>query len=367
VKRSKQLAVSLFILACVWVLTGSVQSSHEVFDKEVSSTPATNPKVVVKTSLSSAKLIHKVLTLTGYVEPYRMVTLRAETSGKVVSTSVERGQRVKVDQLLITLSMNDREAKLKQAKTSLQQRKSDWLANKKLQNKGLRAKNTVLNHAALVATAEAELAQIQEDILYTQIQAPFAGILDQRPLEVGDFVDRADKAAVLIDDSYVLINVQIPQHHLASIQQGQKVTARLITGVEVTGYVSYIASLANAETRSFTVEIQVPNPEQKSWLGLSSHVEFPLTQHSVHLISPALLNLDYQGDLYVKTLGEGYRVDTYPVSIIRHETKGVWVSGLPEYVNLLIQGQGYYQKGEYLDNNLVQAVAVSEQDQEQPL
>ncbi|WP_293266023.1 efflux RND transporter periplasmic adaptor subunit [Neptunomonas sp.] len=366
-KRSKQLATSLFVLVCVWVLTGSVQSSHEELDNEESNSVVTNPNVVVKTSISSAKLIHKMLTLAGHVEPYRMVTLRAETSAKVVSTSVARGQRVKANQLIITLSMNDRKAKLKQAETALQQRKSDWRANVKLKNKGLRAKSTVLNHAVLVATAEAELAHIQEDILKTQIYAPFDGVLDQRIVEVGDFVDRADKAAVLVDDSHVLINVQIPQNHLANIQQGQKVTARLVTGEEVSGHVSYIASLANEETRSFTTEIQVPNPERQPWLGLSSRVELPLTQYSAHLVSPALLNLDYQGGLYVKTLGEDNRVETYSVSIIRHEMKGVWVSGLPDVVNLLIQGQGYYQKGEHLNDDVVKSVAVSELKQEQSL
>jgi multidrug efflux system membrane fusion protein len=87
----------------------------------------------------------------------------------------------------------------------------------------------------------------------------------------------------------------------------------------------------------------------------------------VHLVSPALLNLDYQGELYVKTLGADNRVEVYAVSIIRHETKGVWVSGLPKLVNLLIQGQGYYQKGERLNDDLVQTAAAPELSHEQAL
>ena len=366
--RSKQIALGLLVLACFWILTGSVQSSHPV-GEVVQNAESGNERVLVQARISRAQTIQETLSLAGYVEPYRTVTLKAETAGKVVGIPASRSQRVKTDETLVQLEMNDRKARLKQAEAELRQRKSDWLANVKLQQKGLRAKTNVLSHEALVAESEASLAQIKEDISNTQIKAPFAGVLDQRPLELGDFVDRGDRVAVLVDDSQVRISVQVSQHHLAAIKPGQRVTARLVTGEALTGTVSYIAHLADKETRSFRVEVQVSNPDQKPWLGLSARVELPIESHQAHLVSPALLNLDYQGELYVKALNSDNRVKVFPVSIIRHETSGFWVSGLPEAVSLITHGQGFYQEGDQIDaSSIKRLIAVATgQEQEQAL
>ncbi len=365
--RSKQIALGLLVLACFWILTGSVQSSHPV-GEVVQNAESGNERVLVQARISRAQTIQETLSLAGYVEPYRTVTLKAETAGKVVGIPASRSQRVKTDETLVQLAMNDRKARLKQAEAELRQRKSDWLANVKLQQKGLRAKTNVLSHEALVAESEASLAQIKEDISNTQIKAPFAGVLDQRPLELGDFVDRGDRVAVLVDDSQVRISVQVSQHHLAAIKSGQRVTARLVTGEALTGTVSYIAHLADKETRSFRVEVQAPNPELKPWLGLSARVEIPTNSYQAHLITPALLNLDYQGELYVKALNDDNRVTVFPVSIIRHETNGFWVSGLPESVSLITHGQGFYQEGDQIDANAIRlTVGTTEQPQRQAL
>lgn len=365
--RSKQIALGLLILACFWILTGSVQSSHPV-GEVVQNAENGYEGVLVQARISRAQTIQKTLSLAGYVEPSRTVTLKAETAGKVVGIPTSRSQRVKTDELIIQLAMNDRKARLKQAEAELRQRKSDWLANVKLQQKGLRAKTNVLSHETLVAESEASLAQIKEDISNTQIKAPFAGVLDQRPLELGDFVDRGDSVAVLVDDSQVRISVQVSQHYLSAIRPGQRVTARLVTGETLTGNVAYIAHLADKETRSFRVEIQAPNPELKPWLGLSARVEIPTNSYQAHLITPALLNLDYQGELYVKALDDYNRVTVFPVSIIRHETNGFWVSGLPESVSLMTHGQGFYQEGDQIDANAIRlAVGTAEQPQRQAL
>lgn len=276
-KHSKYIALGVVVLASLWILTADVKSREEISKGEVDSASA-NQAVIVQTRISHAQTIAKTLTLTGHVEPYRSVTLKAETAGQVVSTPAERSQRVNKNEVIVELAMNDREARLKQAEAALRQAKSDWQANLKLQQKGLHAKSSVLNYATQVAQAEALITQVQQEIQQTRIKAPFAGVLDQRSVVLGDFIDRADTVAVLVDDSRVLIHVQVPQQALASVQPNQQAQVRLVTNEVLTGTVAYIAHLPEPETRSFKVEIQVPNPQQKRWLGLSATVSLPLAQ-----------------------------------------------------------------------------------------
>lgn len=365
-KHSKYIALGLVVLASLWILTADVKSREEISEDEVDSASA-NQAVIVQTRISHAQTIAKTLTLTGHVEPYRSVTLKAETAGQVVSTPAERSQRVNKNEVIVELAMNDREARLKQAEAALRQAKSDWQANLKLQQKGLHAKSSVLNYATQVAQAEALITQVQQEIQQTRIKAPFAGVLDQRSVVLGDFIDRADTVAVLVDDSRVLIHVQVPQQALASVQPNQQAQVRLVTNEVLTGTVAYIAHLPEPETRSFKVEIQVPNPQQKRWLGLSATVSLPLAQQSAHLVSPALLNLDYQGALYVKALADDQKVVAYKVTIVRHESAGFWVSGLPNTVRLITDGQGFYQAGDLLDAHTVKAqeLVLTQQESQQ--
>lgn len=84
-------------------------------------------------------------------------------------------------------------------------------------------------------------------------------------------------------------------------------------------------------------------------------------------MSPALLNLDYQGALYVKALADDQKVVAYKVTIVRHESAGFWVSGLPNTVRLITDGQGFYQAGDLLDAHTVKAqeLVLTQQESQQ--
>ena len=253
---------------------------------------------------------------------------------------------MKAGQLLVQLSVDDRKARLAQAKALLLQRKSDLEASQSLQSKGLKAKTHIIQEKALVAAAEADLERIRVELNNIRILAPFDGVLDQRPLELGDFVDRADQIATVVDDSKVLLTAQIPQRSLSKLVLGQQVNARLITGQELTGTLTYISTTAEVETRSYRIEVEVPKPRDERWIGLSASLVVPVEKIQGHHMSASLLNLNRAGELVVKTLDTDQKVAVLPVQIIRSEDDGVWVSGLPDEVTIITMGQGFYQQGE---------------------
>ncbi|WP_290698553.1 efflux RND transporter periplasmic adaptor subunit [Amphritea sp.] len=359
-KGSNLLALGVFAVVAVWMMTGEVRSSLSVTEESSSVTDsaehlstlpgneANDSHVPVQVETLIATEIDRRLVLQGQVLPYRTATLRAETSGRVIELPGRRGQRVLTDQLLLKLSPDDRTVRLLQAKAVLRQRKSELAANESLLAKGLKAKNHVIQSKAHLAVAETELEQVRIELNNTRILAPFAGILEQRKLEIGDFVDRADPIATIVDDSKVLLVAQVSQRNLGSLQLGQQVNAELISGIKLSGRLSYIATVADDETRSYRIEVEVPNPDGERWIGLSSSLDIPVEQLKAHLLSAALLNLNSDGGLTIKTLNTDLQVVAMPVNIIRTETEGIWVSGLPDKVRVITRGQGFYQSGDNL-------------------
>jgi len=90
----------------------------------------------------------------------------------------------------------------------------------------------------------------------------------------------------------------------------------------------------------------VPNPDGALRAGLSAEVRIPVGEVSAHFVSPALLALDDDGRLGVKTVAGDDRAAFHAVDLVRAETDGVWVTGLPQRVRLITVGQGFARAGE---------------------
>jgi multidrug efflux system membrane fusion protein len=120
----------------------------------------------------------------------------------------------------------------------------------------------------------------------------------------------------------------------------------LIGGREVAGRIRFIAAEAEATTRTFRVEVELPNPAAEIPDGITAEIRLPLGEVAAHRVSPAILTLTDEGAIGVKTLGPDNRVRFYPVRIIGDGTDGIWLSGLPERITLITVGQDFVAEGQ---------------------
>ena len=100
------------------------------------------------------------------------------------------------------------------------------------------------------------------DIGYTAIRAPFDGVIEERAVEIGDFVNVGDSAARIVDLDPVLVVGQAAERDIGKIKVGMPGTARLVTGETVAGKVRFVGSSADAKTRTFRVELEVSEPRR---------------------------------------------------------------------------------------------------------
>jgi len=183
----------------------------------------------------------------------------------------------------------------------------------------------------------------------TIIRAPFAGRLNDMTLDVGEFVNPGDMVAEVLDNDPLAIVVQVPQQALARLVKGQPANVSFITGQDRAGTVGFIGNNADSQTRTFRVELMVDNPDSEMPAGLSARVAIPTGQARGHFISPAILSLGTDGSLGIKMVDAENRVTFSQIEIVRAQTDGIWVTGLPEEANVITVGQGFVNEGDIVD------------------
>jgi len=339
-----------------WILSGQLGGRTEPPNGEAvaaqpddtAATPAPAPprlmSVRVRESVARPHLTE--LTVTGRTEANRSVILRAETPGRIVKVEAEKGNKVKRGAVIARIDMDARGSQLKEYRTLVDQKQLEFDQATKLENKGFQSKTRLAQAAAELENAKARLRMMEVEIEDTIIRAPFGAELQERPVEVGDFVKVGDHIARLVELDPILIVGFVSEREIGQIEVGSLAAAELVTGMTVEGIVRYISKISETTTRTFRVEVEVPNPGRKIYEGLTAEIRLPLEEVLTHQITPALLSLDDDGTIGVKGVDENDKVVFYPIEIIGHTPDGMLLGGLPERLTLITVGQEFVVDGE---------------------
>jgi len=130
----------------------------------------------------------------------------------------------------------------------------------------------------------------------------------------------------------------VPEARVGLAKLGLKATIQTVTGMNIEGEVSYISSTADEATRSFPVEIQIPNKDGKVLSGLTATATVTMGTIPAHLLPQSVMTLDDDGALGVRAVKDG-KVEFYPITIVSDAREGVWVTGLPPQVDVITVGQ----------------------------
>ncbi len=336
-------AVIAVIGLLLWMLSGRFVDSVAV-DPQPNNVEETRMSVAVRTSI--AQTIDRTIVAQGQLEAYRKVELRAETAGRVQIILAERGQLLRTGQRILKLLEKDRVIKIDKAEAEIASKALKLEAISRLVEKGLQSETNLKQARADLAAAQAEKKRLQLDLEDTAIQAPFKGILEQRFVEKGSYLEIGDQIAEIVDIHKLKPVAYIGQQDIQWVKPGQRVSVRLLDGREAQAVVRYIAKSADPDTRSFRIEAEFDNPDLSIQAGLSAELSFRVGSRQAHLISPALLVLDTDGQVGVKAVDKEQQVVFYPVQLGEADQNGIWVSGLPAQITVITRGQGFVMTGE---------------------
>lgn len=348
------LAIAIAILA--WLLSGQLGGTGDVVhptlaeqnrQAEAQAQDRLPTRIRARVINASPQIQHVVLR--GRTANKRTVQVRAETSGRIIERPVERGTQVAQGDLLCQISLEDRYAGLTESRESLNQAKIEYQGSLKLKERGFQSDTAIAQAKARLATAEAQLKRSELDIQRTYVRAPFAGFVEDVHQEVGDYVTPGAACVTVVDLDPMLLVGRVAEKDVHLLQLNQAVTGVLNDGSLVTGPVSFIGHQSDPATRTYAVEIQVPNADYQLRSGITTEIRIPVAEVMAQKITPALFALDDTGRIGVRTVNADGRVEFHHVKIVRDDVDGVWVSGLPDIATIITVGQELVVPGELVD------------------
>jgi len=361
--------------------------------KDTAVPPSDDPSrlVSVVAIKSVAQTVDSAVLLRGRTEAARQVNVMAETSGKVVSAPLRKGAYIEAGQTLCQLDPGTRESRLAEAKArqveanarlpeararttgataSLTEAQISENAARRLNQSGYAsetraAQATAALQGALAGVesakaaeisaeaggqaAKASVAAIERDIKNLTITAPFEGLLETDTAELGVLLQPGAHCATIIQLDPIKLVGFAPESEVDNVTVGAMAGARLATGREVVGRVTFLSRSADPLTRTFRVEVEVPNAGLAIRDGQTVEIIIASDGTSAHLLPQSALTLNNDGDLGVRFVDSDNTVGFARVKILRDTTKGIWVDGLPNQISVIVMGHEYVVKGVEVD------------------
>jgi multidrug efflux system membrane fusion protein len=342
VSQSVKLAGIFVALIALYFLVTGLFGSDSAEEAET----AESEIFSVLTTVISPESWRDEVVLRGRTEAERKVVVRAETSGKVAATPAELGALVKEGDVLCKLNVDARRASLAEARAALSKADLDYNAAVKLNADGFRSETSVAAAKAARDQAAAAVERTSLDLQKTDIKAPFDGVFDQRQVEVGDFMGIGDPCATVIQRSPFLVTGAVSERDVSKLSKGDRGVARLATGETIEGTVRLVASAADPATRTFNVELEIPNEDGALRDGVTAEFKVFAEERNAHRVPRSALVLNDAGDIGVRTVSSDNVVGFAAVRLIGETASGVWVSGLEGNVTVIVRGQEYVSAGQ---------------------
>ena len=344
--KSVLIACIITITLFLWVISGVLFNEKErIIAPAIAEKTGNTDIFQVETQIVNQEEHTRIIELQGRTEADRQVTLSAETTGMISAMPVSKGQRVKKGDLICQIDPGARKAQLDEAIALQAARKIDFEAAKQLFEKGHTSKTQVATANANYDAAVALRKIRQVELERTYIKAPFSGIIDRLPLKVGDLLKTGSVCAKLIDKSPLLMITYAGENDISNIQVNATASVSLATGEDVDGVVRYVAESPSGLTRTYQIEIELPNKDEKLRDGVSARALISASNVQATKISQGIMTLNALGDVGVKVVREN-KAKFIPVTIISDNADEAWVMGLNAREELIIAGQDFVSDGE---------------------
>jgi multidrug efflux system membrane fusion protein len=183
------------------------------------------------------------------------------------------------------------------------------------------------------------------------VRAPWSGIVNDVAVEIGQaafsFAGREIATMVALDP--MLAVVEVAERKLAGIRLGDSADVRLVTGESVSGKIRFVAKTASLTTRTYRVEIELPNPDGRIPDGITAEVSLPLAPVPATRIPRSALTFSATGELGVRAVDANETVEFVPVAVAEDEQTFMWVAGIADGSRVIVQGQDFVREGQKVD------------------
>jgi membrane fusion protein, multidrug efflux system len=344
------LAFVVGIIAAIWVLTGhfaSVGSQMAHADEVKAEEPVAEAtkRTVAVVRAEVADYVRQI-RISGVTEADKLAVLAARSNGVVGSLGAELGATVEQGAVVLMLEGSDVEAGVKTAEDQLAQAVERLTVGETLNAKGSLSDTELTNRRAAKSAADAALSQARAAADRLSLTAPFSGTVDAVNVEVGEWVQAGTPIATVIALDPIVVKAEVAERDVANVVIGAPAKVRLITGAELEGVVRHVARKASDKTRTFALEVALPNPDGKIPSGMTAEVRLSAAAVPALSVPRSVLTLNEAGETGLRVLDDKDVAGFLPVKLIDDSETGFVVTGVPQGARVVVAGQDLVRDGD---------------------
>jgi RND family efflux transporter MFP subunit len=278
------------------------------------------PPVAVQTAPVTEVEVPVTLRLSGTLRGNQETDLAANAAGRVLSTMVERGASVapgqviaKLDVRAAALSAVDARAQADSARAQETQARAECTRYEQLKAKGAisdleydqkMAQCRTLPLSVEAASARARLAA--QNVGDGIIRAPFAGVVTERQIEVGQYVRQDTRVATLVSLDPLRLELAVPESEVSKVKLDAEVrfTVAAFPNQQYRGKIRFVSGALRSTTRDLVVEALVQNPDKTLLPGMFADVELTTGTRKLPSV-PQNAMLQRDGQAHAFTVVEG--------------------------------------------------------------
>jgi len=346
------LSIALWgILAILAAATAILLAFAAGKDTDVGTSQGGTKAVPVRVVTVAARDIVDTVTLSARVEPAATVRLSAEKAGRVVELLVDKGDRVKAGQVLLRIDDATWRSILARAEVVQREAEKDFGRWEKLKKTGSVSDSDFDAVAKARDLARVGLDQAKTDLAKCEVETPISGIVDDRYVEVGEYVHEGGPVLKVVDIDSVKIALDVPERDVLAVKTGTTVKFSLsaLSEREFAGEVTFVASAADALSNSFRTEITVRNPDHAIKGGMIAEVQLERGIRK-NVVVVALATIVNRKGEHVVFVVKGERAERRVVAIEPVSShQAVILSGLEPGEQMVVEGHRSLEDGVALD------------------
>lgn len=349
--------VAAFVVLAVsaaWVLTGEFSSigsaADDAGEAEVEvQAPAPEATTTTRTvGVIEPQFIdhNRIIRISGVTAPDKRSTLATRSAGILGELKVEKGDKVVAGDVILVLEGTERSAMVETARALLDQREKEAENIERLVESGIAPTTQRDTARSALASARSQLEAAQADVERLTVEAPFSGVIDQVMVEEGSWLPSGEPAAILLQLDPVVARGEVSERDIAYVEVGSEAGVRLISGNVVNGEVRHISREATAGTRTFPIEVEIPNPDNQIPAGMTAEIMIKSEPVTAVKLPRSVVTLDEAGDLGLRILRADNTVGFVTIDLIDDTPEGLVLGGVPEDAKIIIAGQDLVSEGE---------------------
>ena len=369
-KAHRIAATVVLVVAAAWVATGefSAVGSQEAkaaepgspaADASVSGTVAPAPLRTVAAVVPVFADHAREIRISGATAADKSAVLAARSDGIVETLGVAQGDEITADTLVLKLVGADVAASVATAEVALAQATQELVVGEKLYARGGLAELELTTRRSAKAAADAALQQAQSAEDRLLLKAPFAGTVDSVDVELGEWVQSGTPIATVLSLDPIVVKAEVSEREVAFVSIGGQARVRLVSGVEMEGTIRHVAKQASVGTRTFVVEVALPNPDRSIGSGMTAEVRLFAAPVPAISVPRSVITLSEDGLIGLRVVGPDNIAQFAPVTLLDDTASGMIVTGVPADVRIIVAGQDLVRDGEKVTVTEVSAADVA--------